>query len=171
MKTALKLLVPLGIAAVAVGCGADQTRDIGTRPADRVFEIRLLGQNEGELSAVLLPVASVTASTRGHQLDVQTVVDFMDLTATRQAWLLGRVSVPEGAPDVDISVRFDDAGGYEWSRGNGAVEARGAEVRWRAPVEWLRRNGHAVIQMDLKRSLVARGSDSARLIPSVTVSY
>ncbi|HZN95235.1 MAG TPA: hypothetical protein VFB81_21135 [Myxococcales bacterium] len=170
MKTIVKGLVLVGVAAVLTGCGESSTRNMLKDQRTEVFEVRMLGQDRGDLSSALLSVASVTASTRGQPLEVEPVVDTMDLTQTRQAWLLARVRVPEGAPDVDFSVLFDDAGGYESAGGNGWVESRGMAIAWRAPVGWLQRNGHVVIHMDLGRSLVPH-EGAMRLIPNAVINY
>jgi len=172
MKTTLTLkrlgvVGVVGIAAMAAGCSDGGTGRTGQAEA---FEIQLVGHGQGNLSSVLLPVAGVTATSRGQPLEVETLVDTVDLAANRRAVPVARVRVPAGTRDVDLSVQFDDAGGYESARASGAVEARGAEIRWHAPVGWLQMNGRATIDMDLRRSLAARG-DSMWLIPSATVSY
>jgi hypothetical protein len=172
MKTFAKLLVLLGMAALVSGCGPEErTRDLpGAPPA--MFELRMLGVGQGDLSSALISVSSVTASARGAPLEVEPVLDTVELTQPDQAWLLGRVRVPEGVERVDFDVRFDDAGGYESKLQSGAVASRRAEIAWSAPVTWLRTHGHAVIHLDLERSLVATGAaDSRRLIPAASIHY
>lgn len=172
MKTTGKLLVLLGMAALLTGCDpGDRTRDLTHEVKVETFEIRLLGSSPGDFSAAVLSVGGVTASARGWALDVEPLLDAADLTATHQAWLLGRVRVPPDADSVDFTVRFDDAGGYESRLGNGMVDSRLAVVSWKAPVAWLRTNGHVVIDLDLQRSLVATGPETRRLIPAATIRY
>jgi len=170
MKTTWKMGVAVGaVAAAAVlasaaGCGGGQD------PRADVVEIRMVGEHQGNLSAVLLPVASITATASGRPLEVETLADTVDLAANRRDGLLARVRIPAGAGEVAFSVKFDDAGGYESSRGNGAVDARGAEIGWRAPAAELRKEGRAVITVDLRRSFRSLG-DGMRLLPSSTVMW
>jgi hypothetical protein len=169
-KTMGKVLVWLGMGALLAGCGSGGwTRDL-SGPAE-VFEVRLLGSSPGDLTAAVLAVGGVTATTRGVPLDVEPMQDAVDLTNTHQAWLIGRVRVPEGVEAVDLTVQFDEAGGYESRADNGAVDTRLAAVAWHAPVTWLRTNGHAVVDLDLQRSLVPDGVESRRLIPAATIRY
>lgn len=171
MKTTGKMLVLLGAAALVTGCGpGDGTRNLKQDGPAETFEVRLLGSSPGDLSAAVVSVAGVTATTRGLLLDVEPVLDTVDLTATRQAWLLGRVRVPQSVEAVDFTIQFDD-GGYESLAGNGVVDSRLAVVSWRAPVASLRTNGHVVIDLDLQGSLVTTGAETRRLIPAATIRY
>jgi hypothetical protein len=174
MKTLakVKVLVLVGMGALVSGCGPDErTRNMDEGPPPEAFQLRMLGVDQGNLSAALLSVSSVTATADGLSLEVVPAYDTVDLTANRQAWLLGRVLVPKGVESVDLTVRFDDAGGFESRLGNGMVDSRRAVVSWRAPVAWLRTNGHAVIHLDLQRSLVVTGPEARRLIPSAAIHY
>jgi len=171
MKTSLRIALWVAVLSVVAGCGGDKTRTVKNDASVQKFEIRLLGEKPANLTAALVGLSGLDASARGAPLEVEPAADRVDLTVPNQAWLIGKVAVPEGVTEVDFSLRFDDAGGYESAAGNGALEARGAEVRWRAPVEWLQTHGHVVVHVDLSRSLVYRGVDTARLLPNASIHY
>ena len=59
MKTITNVLVVLGMAVVMAGCGRDQTRDVVRGERFALFEVRLLGQNPGNLKAALFSVFSM----------------------------------------------------------------------------------------------------------------
>lgn len=137
----------------------------------RAFEVRVRGENLQGATAVLLRLGSLKATVDGREVPVSMEEAAVDLAVPNQAWLVGRVSVPEGAADVHFELEFAQFGGLE-SQGNGAaIEGRHIPISWTAPVSWLERNGHTVVHLDVGRSLIEAGSETRALIPALSIQY
>ncbi len=116
----------------------------------------MLGVDRQDASALLLGVADLTATVDGKALPVKFSGASIDLAREDQAWLVGKISVPSTARTVALALRWDDFGGVETLAAGKVVDARGPDLRWSAPVEWLRRNGHVVLHVDVAQSLGRR---------------
>jgi hypothetical protein len=70
---------------------------------------------------------------------------------------------------VEVSMRLDAFGGFEGAEA-GALDSRASLFRLKLPVEKLMQRGHAVIHLDLERSLLGKG-ENRLLLPTYQIKY
>lgn len=170
-----RILYALGAAFVAIGGCGD-----GRLPEPESFEelpglhaeLRLMGVNNPDYSAVLVQVRRLTVTTpEGAALPVRLEARrAVELTTPGHAHLVGRFVVPEGVERVAVEVEFDDFGGWEQGGSGGVLDMRVAPLRFEAPVDYLTRRGRAVVHLDLEQSLVALG-EGKLLQPALDVRH
>jgi hypothetical protein len=137
----------------------------------RRFELRLRGENAAGYDAVLVPIRSVEVTAAGTRLPVSLEAGTVDLAAREHAHLLGTFFVPEGVEEVQVTLTFDSFGGWEQGARAGSLDARGAPLRFEAPVASLSQRGRAVVELDVEGSLVPVGQAQRLLLPHLTVRY
>ncbi|XXF78469.1 hypothetical protein P2318_01555 [Myxococcaceae bacterium GXIMD 01537] len=140
----------------------------------REFELRLRGDNTAGYGAALVPIRALRVTTLdGVVLPVRLQARTLDLTAPEHAHLVGRFFVPEGVKQVRVTLALDDFGGWEGTAGAGDIDARGAPLRFEAPVDSLAERGRAVVRLDVGRSLLSGGGEEGRLllVPNLVVNY
>ncbi|MBN1204037.1 MAG: hypothetical protein JXB05_03825 [Myxococcaceae bacterium] len=176
------MLSALGAAALALSaCGDSErtspapelttTRTPDVAPAGRHFELRLRGENAQGYDSVLVPIQSLHASAAGEALPVRLVARTVDMTAKDHAHLVGHFFVPEGVERVQLTLAFDEFGGWEQGGRAGALDTRVAPLRFEAPVDALSLHGRAVMLLDVGRSLQPVDEAERLLLPRLEVNY
>lgn len=141
-------------------------------PDEQVFEVRIRGENIQDSQAFLMNIQELTASTpEGKPLRMVEGQGFVDLANPNQAWLLGKVVVPKGVDQVKFSLLLDQYGGFAVTTAAGAIQGRGMPINWTAPLSWLEENGHAVVHLDLTRSLMQAKGETRWFIPALGIHY
>jgi hypothetical protein len=95
----------------------------------------------------------------------------VDLTARDHAHLVGHFVVPEGVDRVQVTLAFDEFGGWEQGGSAGALDTRVAPLRFEAPVDSLSQRGRAVVLVDVAQSLQPVGQTELLLLPDLQVNY
>ncbi|MFL5360127.1 MAG: hypothetical protein ACJ78U_04105 [Myxococcales bacterium] len=144
----------------ASGTGSDTSTGTQGGTADRAFEVRLRGVDIGDLESLLLRVKAVEVRANGMVLANTLMTSQMDLTTVAQAFLLTTFRAPAGVEEVEIRVALDSA---MVSTGTQTLDVDlGCEVvRVNAKVKLLQQRNHAVIFLDLARSLAKAGTAMA----------
>jgi hypothetical protein len=133
--------------------------------------LRLLGVVNPGYTSVFLSVSDVQVWVDGSPVAVNLgdVLMPMDLANGDQAWLLGRFALPPAGEVVKVKIVLDDFGAFE-GMGAGDIDARGLPIEYTVPSDWFQPRRHAVIHLDLTRSLVAEG-DSKLLLPDFQLFF
>jgi hypothetical protein len=144
----------------ASGTGSDTSTGTQGGTADSGFEVRLRGVDVGDLESLLLRVKAVEVRANGMVLANTLMTSQMDLTTVAQAFLLTTFRAPAGVEEVEVRVALDSA---MVSTGTQTLDVDlGCEVvRVNAKVNLLRQRNHAVIFLDLARSLAKAGTAMA----------
>jgi hypothetical protein len=160
------------VTLVAIGCGSDHTRPSFDQSSQGLTaELRITGANVANYKAVLMDLLDVEVWADGSPLPIERPHEAaIDLSRIEHAFLAARFTVPEGASALRFRARLDDFGGFESTAKAGAIDARSGLVAFESPVEWVSRLGHAVVQVDLERSLINAGEDRL-LLPHFQVQY
>jgi hypothetical protein len=136
--------------------------------------VRVLGVGSWTKGAVLLQVASLEVTADGKALPVSLAAEPMDLVNQNEAFLAGRFQVAHAVTRVHVKLKLDSFGGWENPNGAGSIDARGAAIEFDAPVSSLEQRHHAVVQVDVSRSLVdvGRAGEGRKLfLPQLEVAY
>ncbi|NOK18501.1 hypothetical protein [Corallococcus carmarthensis] len=145
----------------------------------RRFEVRVKGVNAEAYRAVVLPVAGLRAKAGGWELATGVRSRTVDLATPGHASLVGYVDVPEGSADVELTLTWDEAGGYESDPDAadgaagaeaGVLDARPGTVRLRVSPAAMARHGRVVLEVDVASSLV-KGADGRRFLPRFMTAY
>jgi hypothetical protein len=134
------------------GTGGDTSTGTQGGTADRPFEVRLQGVDVGDLESLLLRVKAIEVRANGMVLANTLATSQMDLTTVAQAFLLTTFRAPAGVEEVEVRVALDSATA---SMGKQTLDVDlGCEVvRVNAKVKLIQQRNHAVIFLDLARSL------------------
>jgi hypothetical protein len=144
----------------------------GTTPAAQlVGELRLLGVDQLAFTSARVKVSSVEASANGTALETSGLVDDIDLGVPTQAWLLGTFTVPTSADAVEVKIVFEDAGAFDAGTAHGTIDSACTVIVATLPVKLLALRGHAVVQLDVSRSLVRVKDDAAMLVPQFELAF
>jgi hypothetical protein len=134
--------------------------------------LRLLGVANPGFDAVVLDLAAVSVEVDGAPLAIDlSRVTTMDLTRADHAWDLGTFALPPPGTVAHVRIVLDDVGAWEQSGAAGALDACGLPIEFDAPAEWLALRGHAVVHLDLGRSVLKVGAEDAILLPQLQVRY
>jgi hypothetical protein len=154
-------LATQGVEGAAQGGGDSSSGVPGTTAAgdtaDRSFELRLQGMDVGDLESVLVRLKAVEVRANGTVLANTLMTPEMDLVNVAHGFLLTTFRAPAGVEEVDLSVAFDSA---RATRAKHVLDVDlGCEVvRVKAKVKLLEQRHHAVIFLDLARSLAKVGT-------------
>jgi hypothetical protein len=140
-------------------------------PSDGTAQVRLLGVEQGPFTSTRVKVKAVELRANGQLLDSSGLVDGIDLAVANQAWLLATFKVPSTVDAVALTVVFENAGTFETDRAQGGVDAGCTAIRATLPVNLLALRSHAVIHLDLSRSLVKVSESAAMLVPQFKVDF
>jgi len=153
---------PAGTSGTGSGASTGTDTSTGTQggTADRGFEVRLQGVDVGDLASLLLRVKAVEVRANGMVLANTLMTSQMDLTTVAQAFLLTTFRAPAGVEEVEIRVALDSATAST-AKQTLDVDLGCEVVRVNAKVKLLQQRNHAVIFLDLARSLAKAGTDMA----------
>lgn len=133
------------------------------------FSLRIKGTDLGDYRRAKLDVATVQVRGPNGVLATRVMTTEIDLAAVDQAWLLSSFQVPAGIDDVEFVVSF--AGGQVvTAKGAFDVDAACSTLRITGKVQNIAQRKHAVIQMDVARSVVAGGAGWT-LVPHYQLVY
>lgn len=133
--------------------------------------LRMLGANDPGYDAILADVAMVVVEVDGVAVPLDfSGAQIMDLTNEGHAWRIASFEMPPPGSMVQVTVRLDDPA--HWERGGeaGELDTCGLPITFSAPAEWFALRGHAVIVLDLARSILEVEGD-ALLLPNLQVRY
>lgn len=138
--------------------------------ASRAF-IRMLGTDNPGFDALLADVAKVSVEVDGKAVALDySGVQRMDLTNLGQAWRVASFAMPPAGSTVHVTVALDDPAIWERAGASGELDTCGKPIEFTAPAEWFALRGHAVIVLDLGRS-IAGPSEAPVLLPDLQVMY
>jgi hypothetical protein len=165
---------PVSPAPPDTATGGDTTSPAGTNgttPAPLTGELRLLGVDQGAFDSARVKVKSVEAIASGTALQVSGLVDGIDLGVPTQAWLLGTFTVPPAADAVEVKVVFEDAGAFDAGAAHGTIDSGCTVIVATLPVKLLALRGHAVVHLDVARSVVRIHDAAALLVPQFELAF
>jgi len=145
---------------VTSGTGSDTSTGTQGGTADRGFEVRLQGMDVGDLESLLLRVKAVEVRANGMVLANTLMTSQMDLTTVAQAFLLTTFRAPSSVEEVEVRVALDSATAST-AKQTFDVDLGCEVVRVNAKVKLLQQRNHAVIFLDLARSLAKAGTAMA----------
>lgn len=174
-KKGLLLLALLAAACgKAGGAGSSSGSDAAPPTAAEVpgrATLRLLGASNPGLGSAMFDVDDVAVWVDGQPvaLDVSASGGF-DLAVGGHAWNLASFALPPAGSTVRVVLKLGPSG--VWSRGaeTGVIDTCGPAIEFTAASEWLALRGHAVIQVDLGRSLHGAGSELT-FLPQLQVLF
>lgn len=138
--------------------------------AARAF-IRMLGVDNPGYDALLADVAKVSVEVDGAAVALDySGVQRMDLTSPDQAWRVASFAMPPAGSTVHVTVQLDDPAIWSRAGASGELDTCGKPIEFTAPAEWFALRGHAVIVLDLARS-IAGPDDHPVLLPNLQVRY
>lgn len=161
-------------APVDPGGGGDPIGDgVAPRPCNGQVTLRLLGVEAGPLTAFHLAVAAASFALDGGAPVTGLGAQTLDLLSA-QAWRLGTFSYPEGARAALATVEL--AGGHA-TTAEGEVAFGQCLAPLRIPIDLSKVHPdrcHAVIHLDLTRSVVASagtGAPGPTFMPNLALFY
>lgn len=151
---------------------ADDASNPVTTSEPQSATLRILGVNNPGFDAVLVDLAEVSVEVAGTPADIDlSRVTAMDLTRGDHAWDLGSFALPPPGSVAHVRIVLDDVGAWEQGGEAGGLDACGRPIEFDAPAEWLALRGHAVVHLDLARSILLVDEDDAILLPQLQVRY
>jgi hypothetical protein len=151
------------VLALAAGCGGGASLDVealhtlaGVQAnlSPGTGELRILGVNGSAFSSVAMTVGKVEVRAGGKLVTGAVQTKKIELANAAQAWLLAKFAVPEGAGELEVSVSLEEAGSFAAGKSSGKIHAGCTELKFVVQAAQLKPRGHAVIHVDLARSLV-----------------
>lgn len=177
MKTAI--VIAAAVAALLAGCNSgkvgttDGSANSGNSQTPSgsgpTFSLRILGSDLGDFRRASLDVATVQVKGPSGVLADKVMTTEVDLAQPDQAWLLSSFQVPEGVEDVDFTVSFT-SGKVENGQGAFDVDAGCSTLRLSGKVLSIAQRRHAVIQLDVARSMVPSAAGIV-LVPHYQLVY
>lgn len=140
-------------------------------PGARRADLRIRGINGAALGVVQVAVAEVKVWADGHPVDVDLGDALLDLGYEHHAWRIASLTVPAGAAELQVMVRFDERGSWQNDAGSGELDLRGRPLFYEAPVSLIARKDKAVVEFDLERSLEPSGRDRFMVLPHYRLEY
>ncbi|WP_242344438.1 hypothetical protein [Anaeromyxobacter terrae] len=151
---------------------SNSTTDPTASTEPQLASLRLLGVANPGFDAVVLDLAEVSIEVDGAPLAIDlSRVTTMDLTRADQAWDLGTFALPPPGTVAHVRIVLDDVGAWEEGAEAGALDVCGLPIEFDAPAEWLALRGHAVVHLDLSRSILKVDAQDAILLPQLQVRY
>ncbi|MBJ6760626.1 hypothetical protein JGU66_07610 [Myxococcaceae bacterium JPH2] len=145
---------------------------------DNQYEVRILGTSAKKFQGAFINVDSMTVTANGTPLPVEMKSTVMDLARTDHAFLVGLFTLPPGTDSAQVVIRLDEFGGFDGANGpsgvsgpSGALDVRTAPIRFEVTRALLTPRRHAVVQVDLSRSVVSQRAGDTLLLPSTVVAY
>lgn len=180
MRKVMGMVVVAALAVAGAGCSSssDTGPVHGARPRGEVAEVqgtrvsvRLRGDATDGFQAVLVPVLDVRVQAGGRELPVDLDAVTANLARADHATEVAHFMLPDGVEDVQVHVQLDDFGGYERGADRGVLDTRVAPLTFTSQAAWLREKGHAVVHVDLARSVRRVSTGRAMLLPAGDVRH
>ena len=166
------LAAVLALALLAFGCGrtggGGTANDVPPAP-DSAFGLRIAGDDAGDFLSARMRIKSVRVTSGGTVLADDLRTPEMELTAPDSSYLLTRFQPAAGTEDVEFEVAFE-SGTVVTANGSQALEAACEVIRLPAKVSQIAQRKHAVIHLDLSRSLMPSTGGWA-LVPHFRLMY
>jgi hypothetical protein len=170
-----KTIIPGALALFLAGCGQSAVKPGLQSDGSVQATLYLQGVEPGHYTSVLVDVGSLKVAADGKELAVVFRKGTPDLAAAGST-AIGSFRIPNGTQNIDVTLRFDGWGGFEYggdtsAKGAGDIDARVPAIHFQAPASWLYQRGHAVVSFDLSRSLVPVAAEHLALVPQFQVLY
>ena len=123
------------------------------------------------MAGATLKLKDVQVTANGQRLAVGPPQRRMNLADTSVGWVAGDVAVPAGATSIHVAITLDDFGAFESGGAAGEIDARTRPIEFDASVENLAIHHKAIVQLDLRRSIVPTAADRSVLLPALSVAY
>ncbi len=136
----------------------------------RLIELRLKGAEVADYSQILVMVDAVEVLIDGRPARFELREEVINLAQVTHAWKVGTFRLPDAAREVEIALRFGPTAGTIGNAGAGTIDLRTAPLRFHSASGHLRFNQHAVVHLDVARSLVSRDTHPL-LLPNFSVHY
>jgi hypothetical protein len=172
MTKTLKILASVA-ASTAVACGGAATKTGATQQPEDLpgrGALRLLGVNTAGLDSVVLSVESVALTLDGAPLAFVKADGPFELTMPNQAWLIGTFDLPANGV-IHARVRLAATGTFIANGTNGAIDARGLDLDFEAPVAFFMNAHHAVFVVDVGKSLLDACPGAKMLVAQFKVAF
>jgi len=130
----------------------------------------LKGTDAEAFRSVLAQISGARVLVDGKPVDVQLTGGVLELARSGHAWSVGTFALPEGAQRVEVALTFDDYGGYETDAAAGVVNLRIPALRFDAPASYFGEHSHAVVHLNLARSLKPQGRELL-MMPDFQIHY
>lgn len=140
-------------------------------PGPRRADLRLRGANGAALGVAHVTVAEVKVWADGQPVNVDLGDAQLDLGDENHAWRIASLTVPEGAAELQVMVRFDERGSWQNATGAGELDLRGRPLIYEAPVNLIARKDKAVVEFDLERSLELVEAGRYMVLPHYRLEY
>lgn len=170
--TRTMMMAALALALLAFGCGhsgAPGTLDLVPPAADTAFSLRIAGDDVGDFVSARMRIKSVRVTSGGTVLANDLRTADVELADTGNSYLLTRFQPPAGTEEVDFEVAFE-GGTVATAKGSHDVEAACETLRLGGKVARIGERRHAVIHLDLSRSLLPSAGGWA-LVPHFRLMY
>lgn len=146
-------------------------------PTPTEAAIRIRGVNGPTFDLVLLDVARVVVRCDDEELEVRDGEATVDLSRSDHAFLLGRFTLPDADCRIRVGVALKPCGFISFGNSDATItlDATGIPLHFSFPIEYLEARRHAVINLDLSKSIVPIDPPVARegavLLPSFDIGY
>ena len=170
-----KGLLLLAVLALACGRSAGSPAvEAATTPTGGLGShatLRLLGVSNPGLASATFDVDDVAVFVNGSPVavDVSASQGF-DLTVANQAWNVATFDLPAAGSTVHVVLKLAPSGVFARAGMEGAIDTCGPAIEFEFPAEWIALHGHAVVSVDLDRSLSGEGAELA-FLPDVQVLF
>ncbi|MFB1484911.1 hypothetical protein [Corallococcus sp. RDP092CA] len=145
--------------------------DVHANLAENQYEVRILGVGSHRYQGAYVNVDSMTVSAGGRELPVEMKATVMDLARPDHAALVGYFTLPPGVDSAEVVIRFDEYGAFEDGQRIGALDVRTAPLRFEVTRALLAPRKHAVVQLDLARSVIIPRVGDAMMMPTSAVAF
>lgn len=157
---------------VAPSDPTEVTPNTGTTEQGLQASIMVRGENLNGVDSLYVTARDLRVFAGDQELAVTNRgTRVMNLTRLDHAWTLGKVIVPEGVENLRVEVTLDDYGAFVRNSATGDVDTRGTPIVFDVTTAGLSMNGHAVIHLDVAKSLMWTSGRSMMLIPELSVRY
>src|ERR1700704_6438542 len=139
--------------AATIDGGGTPVQDSGTGR----FSLRLTGGDKGNFVSARMRIQSLQVTSGGTVLANAPHTREVDLAEMGQAYLLASFQPPAGAEDVEFAVSFE-SGTVATETASFSVDSRCQTLHLAGKVSKIAERKHAVIHLDVARSLVPSGA-------------
>ena len=152
--------------AASIDGGGTPVQDSGTG----AFKLRLAGVDKGSFVSARMRIQSVQVTSGGVVLANAPHTPEVDLAEMGQSYLLASFQPPAGVEEVEFAVSFE-SGTVATETASFSVDSRCQTLRLAGKVSKIAERKHAVIHLDLSRSLVKVSESAAMLVPQFKVDF